>query len=281
MKRTLLTVQAHPDDESYATGGTLARYASEGVNVHIAIATDGAAGSIDERWQGDRSKLAEARAKELKKAVDVLGGHLHMLGYRDSGYIGDKANEHPDAFINSDEYEGTGKVVALIRQLKPQVVVTHDETGGYFHPDHIFCHKITAAAFFAAGDPKQYPELGHEAHLPERLYYSAFSNRWVKVFSLRMRLRGQDPTKAGRNRDIDFTRMGTPPQKLTTSINYRAYYDLKIRASAEHGSQGGGTSFSRLFPLWLQKLLFAKETYIRAYPPVASGYKENDLFPTQ
>jgi LmbE family N-acetylglucosaminyl deacetylase len=279
MNKVLLTVQAHPDDESYATGGTLARYAAEGTDVHIVIATDGAAGSIDSRWQGDRSKLAESRAAELRRAVDVLGGHLHMLGYRDSGYINDPANEHPDAFINSDEHEVIGKVVALIRQLKPQVIITHDEKGGYFHPDHIFCHKIASAAFFAAGDPKQYPELGFEPHEPERLYFSAFSNRWARMFSLIMRFRGQDPTKAGRNKDIDFTQMGMPPSRLTTTISYRKYYDAKIRASAEHGSQGGGTSFSRLFPMWIQKLLFARETFVRAHPPVPAGFKEKDLFP--
>jgi LmbE family N-acetylglucosaminyl deacetylase len=276
--RRLLAVLAHPDDESYGMGGTLARYAREGVDVHVAIATDGAAGSIDARWQGDRSRLAEARAGEVRRASDVLGVQLHMLGYRDSGYIGDPAGEHPKAWINADETEAVGRVVGLIRQLRPDVLVTHDETGGYYHPDHIQCCTVVTAAFHAAGDPTQYPDLGPEPFRPARFYYSAFSNRWVKVLMFYMRLKGQDPTRAGRNRDIDYSRIGLPPEKITTTINYRNYWDVKMAASAEHGSQGGGTSFSRMFPRWLQKLLFGYETFIRVSPPLAPGVREKGFF---
>lgn len=277
-ERRLLAVLAHPDDESYGMGGTLARYASEGVDVHVAIATDGAAGSIDKKWQGDRSRLAEARAEELRRASEILGVQVHMLGYRDSGYIGDPANEHPDAFINADEHEASGRVVRLIRALRPQIVVTHDETGGYYHPDHIRCWAITTAAFHAAGDAERYPEIGPEPYQPRRLYYSAFSYRWVRFLTAYMRLRGQDPKRAGRNQDIDFTKIGLPPEKITTTINYRDYWDVKIAASAQHGSQGGGTSFSRMFPAWLQKRLFGYETYIRAIPPPEPGVHERDFF---
>ena len=278
MKRSLLAILAHPDDESYGLGGTLARYAAEGVEVHVAIATDGAAGSIDENWQGDHAQLAEARIQEVQAASEILGVTLHLLGYRDSGYIGDSANEHPAAFINADQEESTGRVVKLIRQLRPQVIVTHDETGGYYHPDHIECYQITTPAFFAAGDPKKYPDIGLEPFQPQRLYYSVFSNSWVKILTSFMRLRGMDPTKAGRNKDIDFTRVGVPSEKITTTIDYRKYWDVKRLASAEHGSQGGGTSFGRLFPRWLQILLFAKETYMRVYPPISAGNREKDLF---
>lgn len=276
--QALLAVLAHPDDESYGPGGSLAKYADSGVDVHVAIATDGAAGSIDEKWQGDRSRLAEARAGELDAATDILGVTLHRLGYRDSGYIGDEANEHPDAFINADEDEAVCQVVKLIREIRPQVVLTHDETGGYFHPDHIQCYKITTAAFHAAGDPEQYPGIGPAPYQPERLYYSALSNRWIRFIVWLMRLRRQDPTRVGRNKDVDMTQLGVDPSKITTTINYRDYWDIKRAASAEHGSQGGGTSFSRLFPEWLQKLLFANETFMRAYPPPPPGLKEKDFF---
>jgi LmbE family N-acetylglucosaminyl deacetylase len=159
-KRALLAVLAHPDDESYGPGGALARYARNGVDVHVAIATDGAAGSIDEKWQGDRTRLAEARVEELDAATEILGITLHRLGYRDSGYISDEANNHPSAFINADEDEAVCRVVKLIREIRPQVILTHDETGGYFHPDHIQCCTITTAAFHAAGDPDKYPNIG-------------------------------------------------------------------------------------------------------------------------
>ncbi|MFZ0545345.1 MAG: PIG-L deacetylase family protein [Candidatus Promineifilaceae bacterium] len=274
----LLAVLAHPDDESYGPGGTLARYAHSGVDVHVAIATDGAAGSIDEKWQGDRSRLAEARAEELKAATKILGVTLHTLNYRDSGYIGDEANKHPAAFINSDEDEAVCKVVKLIREIRPQVILTHDETGGYFHPDHIQCYKITTAAFYAAGDPEKYPEIGLPSYQPKKLYYSALSNRWIRFMVRLMRLRGIDPTRVGRNKDVDLTRLGVDPARITTRINYRDYWDIKVAAGTEHGSQGGGSSFTRLIPKLLQKLFFANETFMRIYPPPTPGLKEKDFF---
>ncbi len=281
MKASLLAVLAHPDDESYGIGGTLARYAAEGVAVSVAIATDGSAGSIDKNWNGDHSRLIEAREKELQQACRVLGINLITFGYQDSGYIGDPANNDPAAFINCDEQEVTSRIVRLIRELRPQVVITHDETGGYFHPDHIQCHKLTTAAFFAAGDSMKFPEPGLAPYQPERLYYSAFSNRWVRISILMLRLKGKDPKRAGRNQDIDLTQIGVDPEKITTSIDYRRYWDVKKMASAEHGSQGGGTTFGRQFPQWIQKQLFGKESFILASPPPARGYREDDLFNSQ
>jgi len=276
--KRLLAVLAHPDDESFGPGGTFARYAAEGVDVHIAIATDGVAGSVAEGYEATLQDLVNVRARELDAAVKILGATLHKLGYRDSGYINDPANHHPEAFINVDEHEAIGKVVALIRAIRPQVVITHDETGGYFHPDHIHCWKITTAAFHAAADPQQYPDIGPEPFRPGRLYYTAFPNRAVKILALMMRLRGQDPKHAGRNKDIDYTKLGIAPELLTASIDYRDFWDVKMAASAQHSSQGGGSSRNRLFPVWLQKLLFAKDLYIRAVPPAAPGVHETDLF---
>jgi mycothiol S-conjugate amidase len=275
---SLLAVLAHPDDESFGIGGTLARYADEGVDVHIAIATDGVAGSVAAGYEHTLQALADVRRQELEAAVTILGGQLHMLGYRDSGYIGDPANNHPEAFINSDEHEAIGRVVALIRHYRPQVVITHDETGGYFHPDHIHCWRITTAAFHAAGDPTQYLAIGPKAHKPQRLYYTGFSNRAVKLFTFLMRLRGEDPKRAGRNKDIDFTRIGIEPQRLHARIDYRPYWEIKKAAGAQHRSQGGGVSRSRLLPESIQRRWMAKETFIRAYPSVPDGYREQDLF---
>lgn len=278
MQRALLAVLAHPDDESYGPGGTLARYAAEGVQVHVAIATDGAAGTAAKGYEAVQAELAPHRSKELERAAAVLGVTLHRLGYRDSGMPGNPANDHPQAFIQADEQTATGQVVRLIREIRPQVVMTHDETGGYFHPDHIMCWKITTAAFLAAGRADQYPDKGPAPFQPQRLYYTAFSNRWLKVIITLMRLRGQNPTRVGRNQDIDFTRLGLPPGKIHAYIDYRKYWDVKARASAEHGSQGGGAGFSRLLPSFFQKLLFGVETFQRAYPPVPDGFREKDFF---
>ncbi len=279
MSRTLLTILAHPDDESFGIGGTLAKYAAEGVDVHICIATDGVAGSVAKGHEQSKSELVAVRRRELDEAVAVLGATLHRLDYRDSGMTGDPGNDHPEAWINSDDDEAIGRIVQLIREIRPNIVITHDETGGYFHPDHIRCWEIVTPAFFAAGNPEQYPEIGPAPFQPARLYYTAFPNTLVKFFVLMMRLRGKDPTKVGRNEDIDLTRLGIPPKKIHARIDYRHYWDVKRVASAAHASQGGGQmGFSQWIPIWIQKRLLAKESFMRAYPPAPDGFRENDLF---
>ena len=277
--RRLLAVLAHPDDESFGPGGTLAKYAAQGVDVHIAICTDGAAGSVTEAFEGLRDQLVDIRHKELDAAVEILGAELHRLGYRDSGYIGDPANEDPQAFMNVDAAEPTGLVVELIRTIRPQVVITHDETGGYFHPDHIKAHAITLAAFHAAGDPQQYQGLGLEPYQPQRLYYTVFPNRWLKFFRFVIRLRGQDPTRMGRNQDVDFTNLGRPMSDIDVRINTMQQWETKLAASAEHRSQGGGTGgFGAWLPRWLQKRLFSWEYFMRGYPPKDGKGVARDLF---
>lgn len=278
MRRALLAVLAHPDDESFGIGGTLARYAREGVDVHVAIATDGVAGSVIDDYAADIDQLVAVRTKELEAAVQVLGGTLHMFCYRDSGYVGDPANDHPEAFIQIDETEATERVVKLIREIKPQVIITHDETGGYFHPDHIQCWKIATAAFYAAPDASQYPEIGPDPFQPDRLYYTALPRRWIRIFTWIMRLQGHDPNRMGRNNDIDMTKIGRPWNDIHAFIDFRPFWDIKAEAGRQHVSQGGGSGFARLFPLWLQKRVFGRESFIRAYPVVGNGFRETDLF---
>jgi LmbE family N-acetylglucosaminyl deacetylase len=277
-EKRLLAVLAHPDDESFGMGGTLARYAAEGVDVHVAIATDGAAGSVVADYEEHRERLADVRLHELEAAVKVLGAKLHMLGYRDSGYIDDPANLHPDAFINADKDEVTSRIVSLVREIRPQVVVTHDETGGYYHPDHIMAHEVTRRAFYAAGDEAQYPHIGPAPYQPDRLYYTAMPKRWIKVYTTIMRLRGQDPTRIGRNEDIDITRLGQPLGSLHARLNIFPYWEVKREASAHHQSQGGGGGFAGGLPTWFQKRLFNMEFFIRAYPPAQDGEVDRDLF---
>ena len=274
--KRLLAILAHPDDESFGPGGTLSRYASAGVEVHIAIATDGAAGSVAEGHEESHANLVEVRAKELDAAVAILGATLHRLNYRDSGMTGDPANAHPEAFINADMGEAIGRVVRLIREVRPHVVITHDETGGYYHPDHIMCWKVVTPAFHAAGDPSQYPEAG-APHQPLRLYYTAMPKRWMQFFSLIMRLRGQDPRQAGRNKDIDLTKLGMPDERIHARIDIRPTWEVKQRASAEHASQGGG-GFARYLPRPMAKWLLGRELFMRAHPPAPNGWREHDLF---
>ena len=277
-QKSLLAILAHPDDESFGPGGTLSFYAHGGVDVHIAIATDGAAGSMAEGHEVAREELAQVRGQELIAAVNILGGNLHTLGYRDSGMKGDPANEHPDAFINSDDSEAICKVVELIRTYRPQVIMTHDETGGYFHPDHIRCWEVTTAAFHAAGDPEQFPELNLPPHHPERLYYTAIPKSRINWFVRLQRLMGRDPERVGRNKDINLTKLGIPDEKIHAHIDIRPSWEIKREASAEHKTQGGGGAFFRFFPNWVNKQLFGKEMFMRAHPSTPDGFRETSFF---
>ncbi len=280
-QQTLLAVLAHPDDESFGPGGTLARYAAEGVDVHVCIATDGAAGSVEEGHEAAHGDLVAVRTRELAIACQALGATVHVLGYRDSGMSGDPANQHPDAFVQSDDEEAIGRVVNLIRTLKPNVIMTHDETGGYFHPDHIRCWAVVTAAFHAAADPAQFAAIAPDSHQADRLYYTAFPNRWTKIFAAVVRLRGGNPKQVGRNKDIDITRLGIAAEKLHAHIDYRHYWQQKTEASAAHASQGGGNGGPfRYIPAFVRRQFLSTDTFIRAYPAVPDGFRETSLFPS-
>lgn len=279
-KQTLLVILAHPDDESFGAGGTFAKCAAEGVDVHICIATDGAAGSIEAGFEHAHDNLAAVRARELQVACQVLGATPHWLGYRDSGMAGDPANMHPDAFVQSDDQEAVGRVVQLIRKIRPTVIVTHDETGGYFHPDHIRCWAVVTMAFAAAADETQYTQFAALPHQAKRLYYTAFSNKWTKFFTWALRLRGENPKRVGRNNDIDVTRLGISAEKLHAHIDYAAYWEVKETASAAHATQGGGNGGPfRFIPKIIRRKLLSTDTFIRAYPPTPDGFRETSLFP--
>ncbi len=168
----LLLVHAHPDDESFATGGLIARSVAEGHRVDLVTCTGGEEGEIhDPRLDYDEAfpRLREIRREELACSLAALRGvypgelDLHLLGYRDSGMMGTESNEHPEAFWKSDLDEATGKLVAIVRRTKPAVMVSYDPNGNYGHPDHINAHRIAIAAWEAAADPARYPDAG-EAH---------------------------------------------------------------------------------------------------------------------
>jgi mycothiol S-conjugate amidase len=278
----LLGIFAHPDDESFGPGATLARYAAEGVDVHILILTDGAVGSVDPKAASEIEDLVVVRTRELEQAVDALDATLHLFHYRDSGMAGTEANLHPDSLVQADGEEVTRRVVRLMRELRPQVVVTHDPTGGYGHPDHIRANEIVTHAFQLAGDPRTYAEqvdAGLEPHKPQKLYYVALSRRFIKWAVRILRLLRRDPTKFGRNQDVDLTGLGTPEELIHTAIDVGDYLEVQQRASAAHRSQGGGPGFERYVPDFVYRFLFGRDSYIRAYPAPEPGAPiERDLF---
>ncbi len=175
---TLMAVHAHPDDESIGTGGVLARYADEGIRTVLVTCTGGEVGEIGDPTLATPDNLAEIRERELRAACEILGvAHLELLGYRDSGMVGTADNERPDAFARADLDAAAGRLVALIRRYRPQVLVTYDENGFYGHPDHVNANRITVRAFARAGDPAAYRDQGLEPWQPAKLYYTAVPAR--------------------------------------------------------------------------------------------------------
>ena len=278
---TLLFVGAHPDDETFGIGGTLAKYAARGAKAVYACATKGDVGSADEEHLRGFESTADMRWSELKCAAGILGlADVVYLGYRDSGMPGSPDNHHPLALAAAPLEEATGRVVKVIREVQPQVVITFDPIGGYRHPDHIAIHHATVRAFAAAGDPQQYPEAG-PAFTPQKLYFHTFSKGFFKLAVRVLPLFGQDPTHFGRNKDIDFASLAREefPVHAFIQIDARAA-DAKQRASACHSSQlGGGPPANGLLGLAFRAAQ-KRETFMRAYPPVAPGQRlhETDLF---
>lgn len=272
----LLAVLAHPDDESFGPGGTLALYAHRGVEVHLICATGGEAGDVPADMMEDFEDVAELRKAELQCAASCLGlAGVHLLGYRDSGMAGAPENQDPRALAAAPIGEVAEKVTQHIRRLKPQVVVTFDPIGGYRHPDHIAMHDATLRAFHAAGDPNHSPG-GIEPYQPEKLYYHTFSRRFLSLLVKLMPLVGQDPRKWGRNGDIDLTKLAVDHYPIHAKIDYSEVGHLKRKASSCHASQEGPPSGGLM--RYAFRLLDGRETFMRAFPPAPENTLETDLF---
>jgi len=279
MTKTILAVLAHPDDESFGFGGTLALYARKGYNTYYVCATRGEAGTVDEEYMRGFSSTAEMRTDELMRAAQQLGlKDVFFLGYRDSGMPGMEENKHPDAQINHSVDEVAGRVVRYIRELKPEVVLTHDPIGGYKHPDHIHIHNATKLAFEKADDASFHPEAGLPFK-PRALYYQVFSRGILRLSVRLMPLFGKDPTKFGRNGDVNLLELAEVDFPIHVRLDIRPVMDIKRKASAQHASQGGA-QVRRGWMGLVAKLFGEREEYMRAYPPVANGKHKvsNDLF---
>ncbi len=198
-RATLVAVHAHPDDECLPTGGILARYAAEGVRTVLVTCTGGEVGEIADPALATPENLGEVRARELAESVRILGiDRAVQLGYRDSGMAGTADNDHPASFLHADLDRAIGRVVAILREERADVVVTYDENGGYGHPDHIRAHQVAVAAFRAAGDPTRYPEAG-PPWAPRKLYYAILTRSALRRFGEALRAAGVEvPFRAGR-----------------------------------------------------------------------------------
>jgi LmbE family N-acetylglucosaminyl deacetylase len=278
MSKTILAVLAHPDDESFGLGGTLALYAHKGYDTYLVCATRGEVGTVDEEHLNGFKDTAELRTAELERAAKILGlKDVFFLGYRDSGMPGTEDNKHPNAQINRPVEEVAGKVVKHIRELKPDVVLTFDPIGGYKHPDHIHIHQATVLAFEKADDASFHPEAG-APFKPRALYYQVFPRSFLKWMTRLMPLFGKDPTKWGTNGDINLKELADVDFPVHVRVDIASVATIKAEAGAQHASQGG-VGMRRGLVGFVTRMFGEKEDYMRAYPPVnGDSRRRRDLF---
>ena len=279
--KTLIFFGAHPDDESFGVGATLAQYAARGVKVYYVCSTGGEEGTVEPRFLTGYSSIKELRERELKSAAEALGlAGVYYLGYRDSGMRGAASNKHPNAMSMAPVDEAAGRIVKIMRELKPDVVITHDSGGGYGHPDHVGTHEAVKKAFPAANNPDLYPEAGPPFQ-PGKLYFLARARKLMKVMIKLMPLFGRDPRRFGRNGDIDLTKMTVGEPHIHAVIRLgKQSVETRNKAVACHPSQSSGPGTRPgLFRMmeFIHKLQGPRESFTRAYPPPAR-HREKDLF---
>ena len=273
----LLAVLAHPDDETFGMGGTIAYYARRGVDAYLICATRGEAGDMDPALLQGYDSIAERREVELRCAAGKLGlRKVIFLDYRDSGMPGSPDNSHARALVAQPRERVAEKIARHIRQLKPQVVVTFDPIGGYHHPDHIAIHQATVRAFDLAGDPAAATLQDLPVFTPDKLYYQTIPRKFMRLMMRIMRLLGRDPHKFGKNKDIDLAAIAEVDFPTHAVIDYRTVADIRDEAAACHASQSAGSLTGGVFG-WLRRMIASKEIYMRAVPP-PDGKVERDLF---
>ncbi len=222
----LLAVFAHPDDELFYAG-LLADCAARGRRVALVTATTGSAGRVHDPALGPVEDLSALRRAELRLACERLGiGEPRFLGFHDSGRGERLRRDDPRALVNVDLLELQRAVLDVVADVRPQVVLTHDPLGGYYHPDHVAVHRAVTAAFFAAGAVCPDP--------PQRLLYGAMSDEAFRHMAEALRGRGVTD-------DLDPRWFGVAPPMVALSFDARPYGSQKLGALAAHRSQFGLT----------------------------------------
>lgn len=286
-----MTVHAHPDDEASKGAPTVARYFEEGVRTVLVCCTGGEEGdlqnpSLREPGQlfhnltpeAEKALMAEVRPLELRQATEAIGfSAMHMLGYRDSGMAGAESNNNPACFHMADLDEATGRLVALIRAEKPQVILTYnDDQAGYPHPDHLRVHDISVLAFKRAGDPKWYPELG-KPWQPSKMYYTLWAKERIMAVHEALLLKyGESPF------DENWRNRPSQDHRITTRLDIGRYLPARTLALRAHATQVDPAS-KWWFGLDDEELakVYPWEDWILAATTVAEvpeGMQETDLF---
>ena len=271
VKRCLMAVHAHPDDEVFSTGGILAKSASEGDRVVVVYCTNGEAGEMhdaDLEPEEALPRLGEIRVDEARRACALLGvTDVFFLGYRDSGMKDTEANAHPEAFANAEFDEAVERLMETIRATEPQVIVAYDEEGGYGHPDHIMAHRIAVEAFRRM--------QGHPG-APLKLYYSARSREGFRRYIEALREHGL--TVPWVNDDFNINEYGLSDEEITAHIDVGSFVGLKKQALAVHRTQIRPDFFYLQIPDEALANGSGHEYFIRILPPPLPGERETDLF---
>lgn len=276
----LLHVHAHPDDESSKGAATTAKYVAEGVQVLVATCTGGERGSILNPKLVDvvpESEIADVRRKEMDRAREILGVDQVWLGFVDSGFPeGDPPPPlPPGCFALQDVDEAAGRLVKVIREFRPHVMTTYDERGGYPHPDHVMCHKVSMAAVEAAADPDAWPEHG-EPWLVRKVYYhmSFHRNRYAALDRL-MHENGFESPYAERLRKWQGDDIAA---RLTTFVPCADYFEVRDAALLAHATQVDPDGMWFAVPRAIQQAGWPTEDYQLVRSMVAVTIPESDLF---
>ena len=271
----LLSVHAHPDDESSKGAATLARYAAEGVDVLVATCTGGERGDILNPavdTAETRANLPAIRRREMAAAAETLGVRQRFLGLVDSG-LPDPGEPLPEGcFAALPLSEAAAPLVALIREFRPHVVITYDETGGYPHPDHVRTHEVTVEAFTAAADPARYPGCGSPWR-PQKLYYQAtLSRAWFQALH-------EATLAAGQESSMTEVLHELPPDKLpiTTKIRCETHFATRDKALLAHTTQVDPAHPFFAHSREIERRVWPHEDYHLAHPTPAPTTEE-DLF---
>ena len=277
----LMCVHAHPDDESSKGAATMARYASEGVDVLVVTLTDGSRGSVLNPAM-DRpdvqANITEVRAAEMDRAREILGVRQVFLGFVDSGLPeGDPLPPlPPGCFALGELEEQTEALVRVVRQQRPHVMTTYDEHGGYPHPDHIRCHEVSVAAFEAAGDPDRFPDAG-EPWQPLKLYYNLtfHKSRLEKLHQAMLAAKMESPYAEWL---VSWEDKPEDAERLTTSVLCAEWFPVRDAALIAHATQVDPTGRWFAVPVGLQQETWPYEDFQLARSLVDTTLPEDDLF---
>ncbi|MEV7556658.1 N-acetyl-1-D-myo-inositol-2-amino-2-deoxy-alpha-D-glucopyranoside deacetylase [Streptomyces sp. NPDC089795] len=287
--RRLLLVHAHPDDESINNGVTMAKYAAEGAHVALVTCTLGEEGEVIPpglaHLAADRDDaLGAHRVGELAAAMAELGVHDHrFLGgpgrFRDSGMMGAPQNQRPHAFWSADVDEAAAYLVEVIRELRPQVLVTYDPNGGYGHPDHIQAHRVAMRAAELAAETAYRRDLG-APHTVGKIYWNRVPRSVVDEGFARLRAAGGG---------VPFPAVGSPEdvpgvvadERITAEIEAKdTFVAAKAAAMRAHATQIAVDGAYFALSNDLAQPLFTREYYelVEGRPGAPAGEREHDLF---